>query len=194
MLRQTKIKNNTPLVFESRNLNEKNLKLINAELQQINWDNNLTGTNCDENYNILTNLINMSMEKHSPLQRIRISSKRVFIEPWMSRGLEISSKKERLYKRTLTVDCTERDISTYKNYRNLYNKTKRNMKILYYTNKLKENIENTKKMWRTINEILKKQKYKGSIITHININGVKTYDTQKIANKFGKYYSKIGPN
>ena len=93
MLRQTKIKNNTPLVFESRNLNEKNLKLINAELQQINWDNNLTGTNCDENYNILTNLINMSMEKYSPLQRIRISSKRVFIEPWMSRGLEISSKK-----------------------------------------------------------------------------------------------------
>ena len=68
------------------------------------------------------------------------------------------------------------------------------MKVLYYTNKLKENIANTKKMWRIINEILKKQKYKGSIITHININGVKTYDTQKIANKFGKYYSKIGPN
>ena len=68
------------------------------------------------------------------------------------------------------------------------------MKILYYTNKLKENLENTKKMWRIINEILKKQKYKGSIITHININGVRTYDTQKIANKFRKYYSKIGPN
>ena len=95
MLRQTKIKNNTPLVFESRNLNEKNLKLINADLQQTNWDNKLAGTNCNENYNILTNLINMSMEKYSPLQRIRISSKRVFIEPWMSRGLEISSKKRR---------------------------------------------------------------------------------------------------
>ena len=35
------------------------------------------------------------MEKYSPLQKIRISSKRVFIEPWMSRGLEISSKKRR---------------------------------------------------------------------------------------------------
>ena len=34
------------------------------------------------------------------------------------------------------------------------------MKILYYTNKLKENIENTKKMWRIINEILKKQNTK----------------------------------
>ena len=68
------------------------------------------------------------------------------------------------------------------------------MKILYYTNKLKENMENTKKMWRIINEILKKQKYKGAIITHININGVKTYDTRKIANEFGKHYSSIGSN
>ena len=34
------------------------------------------------------------------------------------------------------------------------------MKILYYTNKLKENIENTKKMWRIINEILKEQNTK----------------------------------
>ena len=68
------------------------------------------------------------------------------------------------------------------------------MKILYYTNKLNENMENTKKMWRIINEILKKQKHKGSIITHININGVKTYDTQKIVNEFGKFHSKIGPN
>ena len=31
------------------------------------------------------------------------------------------------------------------------------MKILYYTNKLNENMKNTKKMWRIINEILKKQ-------------------------------------
>ena len=40
------------------------------------------------------------MEKHSPLKRIKISSKRIYIEPWMSRGLEISSKKKDiLYKK-----------------------------------------------------------------------------------------------
>ena len=83
-------------------MNEKNLKLINAELNQINWDDNLIGTNCNENYNIMTSLINRSMEKYSPLQKIRISSKRIFIEPWMSRGLEVSAKKkDRLYKKHL---------------------------------------------------------------------------------------------
>ena len=49
-------------------------------------------------------------------------------------------------------------------------------------------------MWKIINEILRKQKYKGSIITHININGVKTYDSRRIANEFGKFYSNLGSN
>ena len=68
------------------------------------------------------------------------------------------------------------------------------MKIVYYTNRISESIKNTKKMWGIINEILKKQKKRGSIITHINVNGVKTYDSSKIANEFGKFYSTLGYN
>ena len=68
------------------------------------------------------------------------------------------------------------------------------MKTEYYTKKFNESMKNTKKMWGIINEILKKQKNKGSIITHININGVKIYDSHKIANEFGKFYSTIGLN
>ena len=68
------------------------------------------------------------------------------------------------------------------------------MKIVYYTNRISENIKNTKKIWGIINEILKKQKRRGSIITHININGVKTYDSRKIANEFGTFYSTLGYN
>ena len=68
------------------------------------------------------------------------------------------------------------------------------MKIVYYTNRISENIKNMKKMWGIINEILKKQKKRGSIITHINVNGVKTYDSCKIANEFGNFYSTLGYN
>ena len=68
------------------------------------------------------------------------------------------------------------------------------MKIVYYTNRINENIQNTKKIWGIINEILKKQKRRGSIITHINIKGVKTYDSRKIANEFGTFYSMMGHN
>ena len=195
LLRQTKIKNNIPLIFESRKLNDKTLNAIKLELDHINWDEKLIGLDCNENFNIFTTLLDIIMQKHSPLRRIKISSKRIYIEPWMSRGLEISSKKKDiLYKKTLKADCTSECIVRYKNYRNLYNKTKRTMKNAYYTNRISENIKNTKKIWETINEILKKQKGKGSIITHININGVKTYDSCKIVNEFGTFYSTMGYN
>ena len=93
LLRQTKLKDNTPLIFKSRNLKDKNIHLINTALQQINWDDKLSGVNCNENYSTFTTLINTTMEQYSPLQKIRISSKWIYIEPWVSRGLEISSKK-----------------------------------------------------------------------------------------------------
>ena len=68
------------------------------------------------------------------------------------------------------------------------------MKNAYYTNRISENIKNIKKIWGIINEILKKQKRKGSIITRINIKGVKTYDSRKIVNEFGTFYSTMGYN
>ena len=195
LLRQTKIKNNTPLIFESRKLTNKTVNSIKAALDHINWEEKLSGSDCNENFNKFTTLLDSIMEKHSPLRKIRISSKRIYTEPWMSRGLEISSKKkDTLYKKTLKPDCTADCIVTYKNYRNLYNKTKRTMKIVYYTNRINENIKNTKKIWGIINEILRKQKRRGSIITHINIKGVKTFDSHKIANEFGTFYSMMGHN
>ena len=134
LLRQTKIKNNTPLIFESRKLNDTNKKLIKEALHKIDWISKLSGTSCNENYNIFTNVLKTIMDEISPLKKIRISGKRRYIEPWMSRGLEISSrKKDSLCKKPLTSDSTEANIITYKNYRNLYNKTKHNMKIAYYT-------------------------------------------------------------
>ena len=113
-------------------------------------------------------------------------------EPWMSRGLEISSRnKERLYKITLKKNSTEADITNYKIYRNMYNKTKKNMKVVYYTTGVNECKNNNKKLWKIINEILRKHKHKGSLIMQISINGVKTFNPFKIANAFGKFYSRL---
>ena len=53
---------------------------------------------------------------------------------------------------------------------------------------------NNKKLWKIINEILRKHKHKGSIITQISIDGVKTFNPFKIVNAFGKFYSTLGSN
>ena len=43
-----------------------------------------------------------------------------------------------------------------------------------------------------INGIICKRKHSGYIISYITINGVKTYDANKIANEFGRYYVTMG--
>ena len=88
LLRQTKLKDTSPLIFKSRNLTNTKIKQINQSLYKIDWIGKLTGENCNDNYNIFTQTLNEVIDKISPLKQIRISGKRVYKEPWMSRLLE----------------------------------------------------------------------------------------------------------
>ena len=51
---------------------------------------------------------------------------------------------------------------------------------------------NTKKLCRVINNVIGKNKNKGSIIPYITIDRICKYDPSTIANEFGKFYSSIG--
>ena len=39
-----------------------------------------------------------------------------------------------------------------------------------------------------------KAKHKGSVISHISVNGIKTYNPKTIANEFGEFYTTLGSN
>ena len=112
----------------------------------------------------------MSLEK-----MVRISHK--CVEPWMSRGIEAASR-----------------IQKYKEYRNHYNKLKRTTQTSYYNDKIKECKNKTKELWKVINKVIGKMKHRGSIISYITIDGLKTYNPKCIANEFGQFYSKLGEN
>ena len=133
------------------------------------------------------------MDEISPIKKVTISTKRHFVEPWMTRGLEKSSKRKHdLYKASITLNATNTDRERYITYRNNFNKTKRAMHIHCYTSRATEFKNNTKKLWQLLNSIINKTKHRGSIIPYITINGLKTYHPSKIANAFGKFYSNLG--
>ena len=60
--------------------------------------------------------------------------------------------------------------------------------------KCKEYKKNTKRLWQVINSIVGKTKHSGRIIPFITIEGVRTYDSRKIADEFGCFYANIGAN
>ena len=127
------------------------------------------------------------------LNKFEYPGKHRYVEPWMTRGLEVSQKKkEKLYKKFLMNNSTNLDRVKYINYRNIYNKVKRKLKISYYTQRIVDCKHNTKELWKIINAIICKYIHSGSVISYITIEGVRSYNPLKIANVFGKFYSTLG--
>ena len=175
LLKQTKLLDKKPLEFESRNLTDKKVSEIKNNLMQVDWTITLQGKDSDENFNIFLCTVNKIMDKVSPLIMIRISSRCRFVELCMTRDLEISSREKKdLYKATLKNGAAQNARQKYIEYCNNYNKIKPAMRQTYYSNKAKDFAKDSEKLWSLINEVIKKNKHKGSIIPHITINGLKT--------------------
>ena len=64
----------------------------------------------------------------------------------------------------------------------------------YYKLHVEESKTNTKRLWQVINAVINKRKNKGSIIPYITVEGIWIYDSNKIADEFGQFYSTLGSN
>ena len=133
------------------------------------------------------------MNTEAPLQTIRISGKRCYNEPWITKGIEATARKNRsLYKKTLKSTSTDQDIAIYKVHRNMLNILRRSSRMEYYNSKYYKYRQNTKKLWALINQTIKRCKNSRSIIPYITVEGLQTYNSMKIANTFRKFYASIG--
>ena len=92
LLKQTKILKQEPLIFESRCLNDTKLKVVNHQLMRKDWIGLLTGATCDKKFNQFSNILNEVLDEVAPIKKVKISSKRRYTEPWMTKGLEHAGK------------------------------------------------------------------------------------------------------
>ena len=133
LVKQTKLLDKSPLEFDSRLLNDNKLCEIKQKLYNVDWVRLLNSESCDENFNKCNAKINEVMDQIAPLKTVRISAKGRYKEPWMSKCIEISSRKNsEFYKATLKEGCMNEMHERYINYRNCYNKLKRLAKLNYY--------------------------------------------------------------
>ena len=151
-------------------------------------------TTSDEKFNQFNETVESVLNEVALIKSVRISAKRRFVKPWMTRGLEIASRKKlKLYRKTLLKTCTDEDVANYKAHRNVYNSLKSKLIKDFYHAKCIDFKQNAKKLWSLINNT-KKVKHKGSIIPYITVNGLKQYNPSKIAKCFGQFYSNLGPS
>ena len=144
------------------------------------------------NFDILSDVISRAMDDVTPLHMVRISVKRRFVEPWMTASLEQSAKKkQRLYKKTLQKNSTKTDVNAYQEYRNTYNRLKRQAQQSYYWIKSLDFKTNTKELWKVINKVICKMRHSVSIIPFITVDGIRIDNPDEIPNSFGKFYSTL---
>ena len=124
----------------TRKLTNGKLKLIQKELQDINWSNYLE-THCDNlcDVNCVSNIVHTkickNINKHAPVKEITVNIGKLKNEPWMTPGIKHSSQKlKKLYKSYLKQGSTPDARETYVLYRNCLNKVKRSCKVRHFKN------------------------------------------------------------
>ena len=95
LLKQTKLLNKEAMEFESQRFNDKSIRKIKSELFGVDWNGILNSSDCNDNFNKFCDILMEIMDKIIPIVKVCVSAKRRYVEPWMTRGLELSSGKKR---------------------------------------------------------------------------------------------------
>ena len=96
-----------------------------SKLYEVDWVSLLSPNSCSDNFDIFLAKLNEILDTVAPLKEVWISAKRCFVEPWMTKGLELASRKKReLYKLSIHACNNAEDRKAYVDYCNSYNRLK----------------------------------------------------------------------
>ena len=176
----------------SRDTRKKNLEKIKKHLEESPLLP-LHGCNVNEQFdNLHTELLSL-IDQYLPLTTRRIPHRKRRNVPWVSSGLMISiNKNKKLYKKYLKHRNCKAVEEKYKQYNQQLKRTKRAAKKKYYIETCEENKNNSRKLWKTINRVIRHTNNKTEVIKKLKINGIAEHRGEEIVEEFATYFSTIG--
>ena len=164
----TRIKTDLQGSVEYRNFKNFNVSGFLYDLQNIPWEEIRFKRNVDEMWRLWKTFFVDVLDKHAPV-RVKRLRKGGNI-PWVSREEKEKLFKRDALKRKAIKTNKEEDWRLYKSSRNVANTALRSAKRDYYANKFTNNKQNPKYAWRTINNILGRNR-KQTTINEIKLPG-----------------------
>ena len=92
LLRQNKIIDKKPLEFQCRHLTESKISTIKNILNEQDWNGTLNSDDVSVNCERFSNIFENTMNKVAPVKSVKISGRRCYREPWITKGLEGAAK------------------------------------------------------------------------------------------------------
>ncbi len=186
---KTNKSNSIPKTIESRNFSEPNLMAFRTALTNYNWQHILEKDCAQEAFDRFSDNFQQIFDLYFPLTKKKLNYKFNKISPWMTRGLMISRitkiKLNQIYVRKPTFTNKSKLVI----YRNLYNKTIREAKKLFYHDKLLEHKSNAKKTWQTLFHAIRRSKERKASCASLLIENTINNNPKMIAEEFNLFFT-----
>ena len=193
IIKNAKVFRKKSITIKSRDTRKRNMDALKKSLESTDWSGLSTLTNVNDKAELLHNKLIEKIDQFVPFRTHTIKYKNLRRERWLSAGILHSIKhSKKLYSKSIRSEATDTEVKEYKAYNSLLQRLKRVAKKNYYGTKCIEFKNNTKMFWKIINEVSGKTNNKDSLIDSLKIDNIHVYESQKIANTFGKYFATVG--
>ena len=168
-------------LIKTRKLDETALEKIRTDISSKDWSTELNTLSTNESFNLFHDYVCKQIDIHAPEVKRKISYRKVIRDPWVTKGIIISLRRQRLmYKKQLNSD-TSVSTCNYKNYLNALKSLIRKSTKMYLHEKCLQYKQDSRKLWQLVNKLIGKQS-----------NKILKYDPESITNEFCKFFSSIG--
>ena len=181
------------LEVTSRDTRPKNIAALKTYLQLPGKLLPLNGGNASDQFDNFHDCLQDAIDHFLPLQTRKIPARSTCREAWVTAGLLICIKKsKRLYKSMLRDRNNVAAKVRYQDYNNTLQRIKRRAKQQYYYEKCVTHKNNTRKLWKTVNQVIHKTNNKSEVIEKLKIGSLEEYRGNYIAEEFARYFANIG--
>ena len=167
---------------------EESRNKFTRELALILWEELLTSDDVNVNFDYFTSLLYRLYNSHFPVVKKSISSKRAS-HPWITLAKTIENKNASLNDYRMGLISWD----AYKIIRNRSNNLLRVVKSNYYVNFFNNFKNNTKKLWESLNTLVKSPVSRSNSPNIIFQNTILNTPIAK-ANAFNSFFANVGSN
>jgi hypothetical protein len=181
-----------PVMITCRPVHDEQITNIIESLNSVDW-NVLNSNELNEAVEIFSDILTRTINNYAPEKTVTIRRKHVLRQAWVTPGLMTSSRtRDKLYKKCLGKARDHPTHRKFVEYRNIFNRSKRNLKQKYFSDKLIEFKDDIKKTWSLLNEIIGRKKTFNPMPDKFENENTIYTDPNSISDKFCQYFAEIG--
>ena len=191
----SKIHNRCPKTkILTRTIIEVSVENFNNILSSTDWNDVLGKTIANESYDQFIKKFSLIYDNFFPINVIEIKTKNL-LSPWITNDMKKSSKrKQKLYEKFLKEKSPKNE-KEYKDYKQLFEKIKKDSKKKYFQEKLSFSKNDSKNTWKTLRDVIVKIKInENRPPKKIALENKEITDQKTIAKKFNEFCVNVGPN